>query len=90
MGAPAGAPALAAKTVTISPSLVNRARELERLGLRGLDALHVAAAESAGRDRLVTTDDRMMQRASRAGAAVHVAILTPMRAVESLPRERKR
>jgi predicted nucleic acid-binding protein len=82
--------ALAAATVPVSQPLANRARELERQGLRGLDALHVAGAESARCDCLLTTDDRMVRRATRAGDAVRVAILTPMRAVEALPRERKR
>ena len=82
--------ALAVQTVAVSPTVANRARELVGHGLRGLDALHVAAAESAGSDCVVTTDDRMLRRAIRAGDAVRVAILTPMRAVESLPRERKR
>ena len=80
---------LAMRSVALSPSVASRARELEGQGLRGLDALHVAAAEAARCDYLVTTDDRMIRRATRAGDAVKVAILTPMRAVEALPRERK-
>ena len=81
---------LASRTVSISPSVARRARDLERFGLRGLDALHIAAAESASCDCLVTTDDRMLHRAARAGTAVHVPVLTPARALEGLPRERKR
>lgn len=81
---------LAAHAVPVSPTLASRARELERYGLRGLDALHVAAAEAADCDCLITTDDRMVRRAARAADGVDVAILTPLRAVEALPRERKR
>ena len=81
---------LASEALPVSSAVVMRARELEKHGLRGLDSLHVAAAEAARCDYLVTTDDRMVRRASKAGAATRVAIVTPMQAVEALPNERKR
>lgn len=78
---------LASETVSMSSSVTKRARELERLGLRGLDALHVAAAESGRCDILVTTDDRLLRRASRAGDDIRVVVLTPAVAAEAISQE---
>jgi len=80
---------LAAEVVPVSSTLAARARSLEQHGLRGLDALHVAVAESASCDGLVTTDDRMRRRATLAGEKVRVVVLTPMEAVEAISLRRK-
>jgi predicted nucleic acid-binding protein len=70
----------ARQRVATSRVVVNRARALEQLGLRGLDALHVAAAESARADLLVTTDDRMVRR-TRRHARIGVRVVYPTEAV---------
>jgi predicted nucleic acid-binding protein len=72
---------LAKTLVKASVSVALRARSLEQFGLRGLDALHVASAEGGNVDLLVTTDDRMMKRAARARAVLHVRVLSPASAV---------
>jgi predicted nucleic acid-binding protein len=82
-----GAPLELAKTVVkLSPRVVSRARELERFGLRGLDALHIACAEVGLVDLLVTTDDRMLRRARRAGAELAVRVVSPLDAMAALSR----
>jgi predicted nucleic acid-binding protein len=73
--------------VEVSDAVAGRARALERLGLRGLDALHVAAAEAGTADLLVTTDDRMLRRAGRATSDLRVRLVTPPDAVALLPRK---
>ena len=70
--------------VPISPRLAARARELEQFGLRGLDALHVAAAEAGAARLLVTTDDRMVRGARRAGNRLEVEVLGPAAALDLL------
>jgi predicted nucleic acid-binding protein len=77
--------ALVRTRVPASGAVVRRARAIERVGLRGLDALHVASAE-AGAELLVTTDDRMIRRAVRAGLPLHVRLVTPLEAMSFLPR----
>jgi predicted nucleic acid-binding protein len=72
--------------VPASEAVARRARAIERVGLRGLDALHVASAEAGGAELLVTTDDRMMRRAARARLPLHVRLVTPLEAVSLLPR----
>jgi len=72
--------------VPASAAVVARARALEQVGFRGLDALHVASAESGGAELLVTTDDRMIQRAMRAGRDLRVRLVTPAEAVALVSR----
>ncbi|MBL7202512.1 MAG: twitching motility protein PilT [Anaerolineae bacterium] len=52
---------------TIEPNegIREMARRLERLEIRGRDALHLACAEWAGCDYLVTCDDQLVQQGKR-------------------------
>lgn len=81
---------LARTVVETSATVAERARVLERRGLRGIDALHVASAEAGGADLLVTTDDRMLRRAARAGAELRVRLVTPPEAMAIISRRRSR
>lgn len=71
--------------VRLSPAVVARARALEKHGFRGLDALHIAAAENGKAELLVTTDDRMLRRAGRA-KDLKVRVVHPTDAVGMLPK----
>lgn len=51
-------------------ALEHRIDSLRRMGLKPFDALHLAAAEQAGADRFVTTDDRLLSAAARRPAPV--------------------
>jgi predicted nucleic acid-binding protein len=73
-----------ATRVGATATVISRARALERHGLRGLDALHVAAAEAGKADQLVTTDDRLLKRAARAGVALATRIVFPPEAMAEL------
>lgn len=80
---------LAKTAVKASPAVVSRAHLLERLGLRGLDALHVASAEAGTAGLLVTTDDRMLRRARRASGHLQIQVVTPVQALARLLAERE-
>lgn len=54
-----------------------RGRELEGLGFGAFDALHIACAEGAGADVLLTTDDRLGKRATREPGKVALRIENP-------------
>lgn len=54
-----------------------RAEELEGLGFRHYDALHIACAENGGADILLTTDDRMLRLAKRHSIQLQVPIENP-------------
>jgi predicted nucleic acid-binding protein len=53
---------LATKTVEVNDATYERARELERLGVKPMDALHLAAAEHEHVEWFITCDDRLMRR----------------------------
>ncbi len=76
--------------IATSDAVAGRARALERFGLRGLDALHVASAEAGRADLLVTTDDRMIRRVARAGREVRVRVVAPVEAMALLAGRRSR
>lgn len=58
-------------------SIEERAEALAAWSLFDYDALHVAAAEAAACDFLLTTDDKFIRRAARAGDAIRVKVLNP-------------
>ena len=47
---------------TLNDRLARRAQEIEELGIKGLDALHLACAERLKADYFVTCDDRMIRK----------------------------
>jgi predicted nucleic acid-binding protein len=75
--------ALAKERVKVSRQAVRRAEELESHGLRGLDAIHIACAESGGADLLITTDDRMLRSSRRAGV-LRVRVVAPFEALAEI------
>jgi predicted nucleic acid-binding protein len=48
-----------------SSQIIARARKLESMGLKPMDARHLAAAEAAGADFLLTTDEKFIKRCAK-------------------------
>jgi predicted nucleic acid-binding protein len=46
----------------VNESIRERAEALEKHGLKAIDSLHVACAESAGADYFLTCDDRLLKK----------------------------
>ena len=65
-------------------SIASRASTIKSLGITGFDALHIAAAESAECDHLVTTDDRLLKKSQRHQSLLMVSLLNPID-ITSLP-----
>ncbi len=61
---------LAREYVRRVPPVLRRAEVLEGMGLKGQDALHLAAAEHVQVDYFVTCDDKLLRRARRIGSSV--------------------
>lgn len=59
--------ALAGEFVNVNPAIRQRATVLEGLGVKALDALHVACAESGSVDFFLTCDDRLIRRYGQIG-----------------------
>jgi len=70
--------------LTTSEAVASRAMEIESTGISGFDALHIAAAEAAGCDYLVTTDDGLLKKSRRHSSQIAVEVLNPIDII-SLP-----
>lgn len=68
---------VARSKVTLGMREWQRGRELESLGFQAFDALHIACAESARAEVLLTTDDRLRNRVARQQNALAVRVENP-------------
>jgi predicted nucleic acid-binding protein len=59
-------------TIAVSQRIAIRASEFTAAGLRPLDAAHLACAEAAACDRLLTCDDQMLRKAQSTYLAFRV------------------
>jgi predicted nucleic acid-binding protein len=64
--------------VLIEQPQVERARALEGLRFKPLDALHLACAESAAADVMLTTDDRLIRVARRVSSQLRLRVMNPV------------
>lgn len=64
--------------VWMDEQILRRTQALELLGFGGFDALHVACAEAAGADALLTTDDALVRRGRRFGDRLRVRVVNPL------------
>jgi predicted nucleic acid-binding protein len=62
----------------LSDTAVERGEELKGLGLKTYDALHVACAEQASVEVLLTTDDRLVRAAARNARNLKVPVKNPL------------
>ena len=67
----------ATATVTAGTQERERGREIQALGFTAFDALHIACAERATVDVLLTTDDRLWRRAQREAGKLAVRVENP-------------
>ena len=65
------------ETVLVGTAEQFRGTELEVLGFKRFDALHIACAESGDADILLTTDDRMLRLAKRYQSHLRVRVENP-------------
>jgi len=68
---------VAAKHVSISAMIEQRAKELLNWNISPLDALHLASAEASGADYFLTTDDYLLRRAGRHANELNVKVENP-------------
>jgi predicted nucleic acid-binding protein len=69
---------LASSTVELDDAVAQRARVLAATGYGLFDALHMAAAEAAGADVLLSTDDRLIKRAARGVGNPQIPVRNPL------------
>ncbi len=68
----------ASEHVHFHQHLTKRAQVLEEMGFRGYDSLHIACAEAAGTDILLTTDDAFVRCARRLQHDLRVRVANPV------------
>jgi predicted nucleic acid-binding protein len=77
---------LANQTVEVDQKTAGRAKDLEAAGSGAFDALHLACAEAAQVDVLLTTDDGFVRKASRRDGNPRVPVRNPVSwSKENLP-----
>ena len=64
--------------VTVDQQIQARAEMIQSLGLRAVDALHVACAEMGMADVMLSTDDKLVRLAQRNKDRIHVQISNPL------------
>ena len=69
---------LAVINIGVDDAIAFRAQSLVGLGYGPFDALHLAAAESAGADVLLTTDDRLLKRTARKLGNPRIPVQNPL------------
>ena len=77
--------ALASEKAVIDDATDRRANELEQAGYGAYDALHLACAEQAQVDLLLTTDDRFEKRVARGLGMPRVPVQNPLNWLSGTP-----
>ena len=75
------------QTVIVGSTENSRGLQLETLGFKWFDALHLACAESANVDVFLTTDDGILTRAKRFGSQLQVRIANPYEWLQEMIRD---
>jgi predicted nucleic acid-binding protein len=70
--------AISRQKVTVDESILRRASELENIGLKALDALHLACAEESV-EVMLTTDDEIVKKVKANNNIVKVRVENPVR-----------
>ena len=75
------------QTVTVESIENSRGLQLEILGFKWFDALHLACAESANVDVFLTTDDGILKRAKRLDSQLQVRVANPYEWLQEMIRD---
>lgn len=69
--------------VTLNQQIEQPARDLNKLGIKPLDALHLASAEEAQVDYFCTCDDKFLRKA-QAVSDIKVKMVSPIKLIEEI------
>lgn len=70
--------AIARTKIIVTEAMLERAREIIVLGFKPFDALHISCSESVNVNIFLTTDDRLLRKASVNQASLNVAVANPV------------
>jgi len=66
------------RMVSVSQFEIARAKQIQALGIAAFDALHLACAESGQVDVFLTTDDRLLRKATVHAKQLNVRVENPL------------
>ncbi|GIK42697.1 MAG: hypothetical protein BroJett011_65300 [Chloroflexota bacterium] len=66
------------RSIEIGPAEEDRARQLQALGFKLWDALHIACAELGQADVFLTTDDKLLNLARRLTGQLNIQVENPL------------
>ena len=64
--------------VQISEPILDRAKQIQQLGVKSYDALHIACAEAAKADIFLTTDDKLLKKMRQFNDRINVKVDNPL------------
>jgi predicted nucleic acid-binding protein len=70
--------AIASEKAQLDSALKQRAVELVKLGLKPFDAAHIASTEAIAADVFLTTDDRLIRKATPHQTSLNVLVSNPV------------
>jgi len=62
----------------VTPETIQRAGDLQKIGFKPFDALHIACAEATSVDAFLTTDDRLLRKANTHIDQLNVQVQNPL------------
>ncbi len=74
--------------VALDAALEKRAKELNTIGFKPLDALHLASAEAAQADYFCTCDDRLIKKA-KATEGLTIKAVSPIEAISEVENDNR-
>ncbi len=69
--------------IALNDNIKKRAQVLNKIGIKPVDALHLASAEAAGADYFCTCDDRFLKKAKKLKDNQTIAI-SPLKLIEEI------
>lgn len=69
---------IATRRIMVTEPILSRSRVFQEIGIRSFDALHLACAESAEADVLLTTDDRLLRKAIAHQSNIGIRVANPV------------
>lgn len=64
--------------VEINGPILERAKQIQKLGVKSYDALHIACAEAAKADIFLTTDDKLLKKMRQFNDKINVKVDNPL------------
>jgi predicted nucleic acid-binding protein len=75
---------LASKTIKVEETTVLRSRHFEKWNIKGMDALHLACAESGKVDVFLSTDDHLLKHAKGHQKELGFKVVNPLEWIQSM------